>query len=70
MIDGLIRFKNRIYVPYNNELKKLILMEFHVEPYSDHLGYQKMLATIKKLYYWLNLKKEVAKFVVRCLDYQ
>jgi hypothetical protein len=64
--DGLVRFRDRIYVPDNSELKKLILREFHVKPYSGHPGYQKTLTTVKKFYYWLNLKKEVAEFVARC----
>ena len=54
----------------NNDLKKLILREFHVKSYSGHLGYQKTLTVVKMLYYWPNLKKEVAKFVARCLDFK
>ena len=33
---GLVRFRDRIYVPNNSELKKLILREFHAKPYSGH----------------------------------
>ena len=29
-----------------------------------------MLTTVKMFYYWMNLKKEVAEFVARCLDCQ
>jgi len=54
----------------HSELKKLILMEFHVKLYSGHLGYGKTLTIVKKLYYMLNLKKEVAKFMAVCLDCQ
>ena len=50
-IDGLVKFMNNIYVLDNSELKKLILMEFHVKPYSCHLGYQNTLTVLKKLYY-------------------
>jgi len=57
---GLIRYRDKIYVPENNELKKLILREFHANLYSGHPGYQKTLTEIKKFYYWSNLKKEVA----------
>ena len=39
MTDGLVRFKNKIYVSDNSELKKLILREFHVKPYLGHSGY-------------------------------
>jgi len=37
--NGLIRFRDMIYVPNNSELKKLILREFHAKPYSSHPGY-------------------------------
>jgi len=62
--DVLIRFRDKIYVPNDSELKKLILREFHVKLYSGHPGYQKILTVVKKFCYWLNLKKEVAEFVV------
>ena len=53
-----------------NELKKVILREFHVKPYSGHSSYQMTLRAVKKFYYWLNLKRYVVEFVARCLDCQ
>ena len=66
--DGLVRFREKIYVPDNSELKKVILREFHAKPYSSHPGYQKTLTIVKKFYFWLNLKKDVADFVARCFN--
>jgi hypothetical protein len=34
--DGLLRFKNQIYVPLNNELRSLILNENHKAMYMAH----------------------------------
>lgn len=68
--DGLVIFRDNIYVSDNNELKKLILREFNFKPYSGHSGNQKTLTVVKKFYYWLNMKKEMVEFVDRCLDYQ
>jgi len=70
MTDGLIKFRDKIYVLDNSELKNLILREFHVKSYLGHLGYPKTLTAMKKFYYWLNLKNEVVEFVARCLDCQ
>ena len=67
---GLIRFRDRIYVLDNSEIEKVTLREFHAKPYLCHPGYQNTLRAVKKLYYWLNLKKEVVEFVARCLDCQ
>ena len=66
----LVRFRDKIYVLDNSELKKVILREFHAKPYSGHPGYEKMLNIVNKFYYWLNLKKDVAEFVARCFDCQ
>jgi len=41
-----------------------------VKPYLGDPGYQNTLTIVNKFYYWSNLKKYVAKFVMRCLDYQ
>lgn len=68
MVDGLVRFRDKIYVPYFSDIKKLIWRDFQVNPYSGHLGYQKALKVVKKFYYWPNLKKEVAELMARCFD--
>lgn len=49
--DGLVRFRDQIYVLNCSELKKLILREFHVKPYSGHPRYQKTLSMVNKFYY-------------------
>lgn len=54
----------------NSELKKVILREFHVKPYLGHPGNQKTLTSVKRYYYWQNLKRDAIAFVVRCFDYQ
>ena len=68
--NGLVRFRDRIYVPDSSELKKVILREFHAKPYLSHPSYQKTLIAVKILYYWPNIKKDVAEFVAICLDFQ
>ena len=70
IVDGLVRYRDKIYVPNDSEIKKIILREFHANPYSGHPRYQNMLIVVTKFYYWPNLKKEVAKFVAICLDFQ
>lgn len=54
----------------SSELKKVILRDFHAKPYSVHPGYQKTPTTMKRFYYWSNLKRVVAKFVARCFNYR
>jgi hypothetical protein len=56
--NGLLIFKNRLYVPYSIELRLTILDEVQKKPYSSHLGYQKIVTTLRKLFYWPNMKGE------------
>jgi hypothetical protein len=53
---GLLRFKNILYIPDSTELKLTFFDEVHKKPYSGHLGYQKMITTLRKLFYWPNMK--------------
>jgi len=56
--NGLLIFKNRLYVPYSIELRLTILDEVQKKPYSSHLGSQKIVTTLRKLFYWPNMKGE------------
>jgi hypothetical protein len=68
--DEILMYRGRIYVPNYQELKNLILTEIHSVPYAGHLGYQKTIAVGKSQYYSPGMKKEVADFIVRCLECQ
>jgi hypothetical protein len=65
-----IRFKSRLYIPYSVELQLTILDELHKKPYSGHLGYQKMVTALRKLFYWPNMKGDTAEYLSKCLDCQ
>jgi hypothetical protein len=67
---GLLRFKNRLYIPDSTGLKLTILDEVHKKLYSGHLGYQKMITTLRKLFYWPNMKGETTEYLARCQDCQ
>ncbi|GAU39803.1 hypothetical protein TSUD_219780 [Trifolium subterraneum] len=65
--DGVIQFGNRICVPNDAELKRLILEEAHKSGFSIHPGSTKMYHDLKKNYWWPNMKTEIAEFVSRCI---
>jgi hypothetical protein len=56
--NGLLRFKNRMYIPDFADVMLTILDEVHKNPYSSHPGYQKMVTSLRKLFYWPNIKGE------------
>ena len=57
-INGLLQFKNRIYIPDSVELKSKVLDDVHKKPYFGHPGYYKTITTLQKLFYWPNMKGE------------
>ena len=68
--NGSLKFKDRICVPDNEEIKKEILTEAHSTPYSVHPGTTKMYNDLKMHYWWPGMKKDVVEFVARCLTCQ
>eukprot|EP00253_Pinus_taeda_P022079 PITA_22079 len=68
--DGMLLYKKRLFVPNDNNLKNLILNEFHTSHYAGHPRYQKMLTALRKKYYWPGMKKHVAEYLARCLECQ
>ena len=59
--DGVIRYKDRLYVPDNDEIRKEILKEAHSTPYSVHPDTTKMYRDLKLHYWWPGMKKRCGK---------
>jgi hypothetical protein len=49
--DGLIMHKNKIYVPSSGELRNVVLMEMHDNPYVGHIGYQKTIGVVRSQFF-------------------
>ncbi|KAL4011676.1 hypothetical protein IC575_028737 [Cucumis melo] len=64
--DGLT-FKGRLCVPEDSAVKTELLTEAHSSPFSMHPGSTKMYQDLRSVYWWRNMKREVADFVSRCL---
>ena len=60
--DGLLTYKNRIYIPNISDLRRVVMGEIHQAPYSGHPGYHKTIATARKQYFWLGMKKDMAEY--------
>ena len=66
----MLVYKNQLYIPDSEEVKRLILNELHKKPYSGHPGYQKMITKLKKNYYWPNMKNDAYNYLARCIECQ
>ncbi|KAL4018245.1 hypothetical protein IC575_021835 [Cucumis melo] len=65
--DGGLLFERRLCVPSDSAVKTELLSEAHSSPFFMHLGSTKMYQDLKRVYWWRNMKREVAEFVSRCL---
>jgi hypothetical protein len=71
MIDGgILTYRNILYIPDCDNLKRFIMDELHKRPYIGHPAFQKMITTTRKQFYWLGLKKDIAKYLDKCIQCQ
>ena len=59
-------FEDRVYMPSNAEIRKLILQEDHDSPYSIHPGNTKMYLDLKERFWWIGMKKDIVEYVAVC----
>jgi hypothetical protein len=68
--DELLRFKNQICVPPKDDLRIFILNKAHRAVYMAHLGFTKMRADLKPLFFWKGMKEDIVNYMARCLECQ
>ena len=68
--DGVLRFKGKVCVPDDAELRRLVLEEGHKSRLSLHPSMTKMYQDLTENFWWQGMKKEVAQFVSACLTCQ
>ncbi|GJT47574.1 putative reverse transcriptase domain-containing protein [Tanacetum coccineum] len=65
--DGTLCFNGRSWLPCYGDLRTVIMHESHKSKYSIHPGSDKMYQDMKKLYWWPNMKANIATYVSKCL---
>nr|GFA21053.1 putative reverse transcriptase domain-containing protein [Tanacetum cinerariifolium] len=65
--NGIRYHDKRIWLPLLGGLRKLIMHESHKYKYSIHPGSTKMFQDLRKLYWWPNMKANIATYVSQCL---
>ena len=64
--SGALRFKGRLCVPQEAQVKNEILKEAHRTPYTVHPGETKMYRDLKKSFWWKRMKVDIAQYVASC----
>ncbi|GKE87587.1 putative reverse transcriptase domain-containing protein [Tanacetum coccineum] len=61
--DGIQYFDKRVWLSLYGGIRDLIMLKSHKSKYSIHPGSDKMYQNLKKLYWWPNMKADIATYI-------
>jgi len=65
-IDGLLRFRGKIYVPQSPDLCRQIVALCHDTYIAGHPGYWKILELVSRNYWWSQMSRYISQYVSTC----
>ncbi|XP_042950090.1 uncharacterized protein LOC122282205 [Carya illinoinensis] len=64
--EGLLLYKNRLYIPDQMEFKNKLLELTHSSPWGGHSGYDKSAHRMRRDFYWPGMKRDLKQFTRAC----
>ncbi|GJT39866.1 putative reverse transcriptase domain-containing protein [Tanacetum coccineum] len=65
--DRTLCLNGKSWLPCYGDLRSVIMHESHKSKYAVHPGFEKIYQDMKKLYWWPNIKADIATYVRKCL---
>ncbi|MCO5576936.1 hypothetical protein L7F22_030757 [Adiantum nelumboides] len=66
VMDELLYYLDRICVPHNGALRKILIQEHHEVPFVAHRGINKTYRLLSATYFWPQMQQDVIKYVKAC----
>ena len=67
--DGYLFKANKLCIP-RSSVRDFLVWEIHVGEFAGHFDLDKTIEEVERQFYWLGLKKGIAKIVGQCRTYQ
>ena len=64
--ENLLWYNNQIWVPNEEKIRTGIIRQYHNIPQAGHIGTAKTTELLCQTYYWLELRREVKRYVKNC----
>jgi hypothetical protein len=66
LIDGVLTYQGRLYVPPVRAVCEELMKRHHDDPYAGHFGVSRTLALLQRKYHWQSMPGDVAAYVKSC----
>jgi len=64
--DGLLLFKNRLIMPPQGTLHRVLLIKHHNDPRAGHKGIGRTLELLKRHFHWEGIANDIARYIAEC----
>ena len=66
LVQGVIRYKKRLWLGSNKPMQLKIMMALHSSPLGGHSGAPATYSKIKALFFWPGMKSDIWAYVQSC----
>ncbi|KAL3681508.1 hypothetical protein R1sor_024464 [Riccia sorocarpa] len=70
MKQGIVFKEGRVWIPQDAHLRRIILAEGHESALAGHVGIEKTLEALQRVFYWPRMKEDVVMYVRSCGECQ